>query len=84
MITTLQMYQPILSHDIIEYIGNEKAKSMKKNIIYFSSIFGVAIISTIAQVHLWYRFSFMGYSISNTLSLIIYKKAMKHPLITEK
>jgi hypothetical protein len=78
------MYQPILSHDIIAYIGGEEERTIRTNTLYFLGMFALSIANTISQVYMWYCFGFMGFSLSNTLSLLIYSKAMKHPLITEK
>ncbi len=49
---------------------------------YFIAIFSVTCFLVISQTSMWYYFAILGYNLSNTLSLIIYNKALKHPLIT--
>lgn len=83
MITSLQMYQPILSHDLIDYIGKAE-HSLKTGLIYFFAIFSISLLLAISQTFLWYYFGVLGFNLSNTLSLLIFQKALKHPLITEK
>ena len=38
----------------------------------------------LAESNSWNWLAVLGYDITNTLSLLIYNKAMKHPLLTEK
>jgi len=81
IITFLQMYQPILSHDVIEYISSDN-KTIKTGLIYFFTIFSINLFLSIVQTFIWYYFGVLGFNLSNTLSLLIYEKALKHPLIT--
>lgn len=45
---------------------------------------GLCLVSSIVQTFLWYYFAVLGYNLANTLSLLIYNKALKHPLVSEK
>lgn len=75
------MYMPILSHDVIDYIA-EGDRTVGKGLAYFFAIFGIALFLSITQTFFFYYFGILGYNLSNTFSLLIYNKALKHPLIT--
>lgn len=75
------MYQPILSHDVIDYIA-EGDRTTGTGLAYFFAIFGISLFLAISQTFMFYYFGILGYNLSNTLSLLIYNKALKHPLIT--
>jgi hypothetical protein len=79
----LQMVMPILSHIIMTYIESND-RSTKMSIIYFIAIFIVTLSMSFGSSFLIYHFGVLGYTLSNTLSLLIYQKALKHPLITQK
>lgn len=81
MINGLQMYKPILSHDIIEYLATGET-SVESGIFYFLLVLGVNLFIAITQTFIWYYFAILGYNLSNTLSLLIYNKSLKHPLVT--
>ena len=81
--TTLLMYSPILTHNIIAFIS-QKDRSMQLGICYFLQIFFLKIMMTLSQTFLYYYFAILGFNLSNTLSLLIYDKALRHPLITGK
>lgn len=51
---------------------------------YFLALFFINLFIAIAQTFLYYYFAILGFSLSNTLSLMIFNKALKHPLVTEK
>jgi hypothetical protein len=80
---SLQMYSPILSHDVIKYIA-EGEKTAGTSILYFFSIFAVTLFMALDTSYLFFSFGVLGFNLSNTLSLLIYNKALKHPLLTEK
>lgn len=47
-------------------------------------MFGLNLFMSILQTFMWYYFAILGYNLSNTMSLLIFDKALKHPLISEK
>lgn len=47
-------------------------------------MFGLNLFMSILQTFMWYFFAILGYNLSNTMSLLIFDKALKHPLISEK
>ena len=65
------------------YIGGGE-KSLLKSGLYFLSILGVRLLLGICLSHFYYRLGVFGFKLSNTLSLLIYTKALKHPLLAEK
>lgn len=75
------MYQPILSHDVIDYISSDD-RTLKTGLLYFFAIFFINLFLAVVQTFIWYYFGVLGFNLSNTLSLLIYEKALKHPLIT--
>lgn len=38
----------------------------------------------VAQSHVYYNFGILGYNLSNTLSLMLYEKSLKHPVLCLK
>ena len=52
--------------------------------LYFFVMFGLNLFMSILQTFMWYFFAILGYNLSNTMSLLIFDKALKHPLISEK
>lgn len=81
--SAFQMYTPILTHDIISYIS-DKDRVFETSLYFFLTILSIKFIMCLSQSFLYYYFTVLGFNISNTLSLMIYKKALDHPLITEK
>lgn len=81
--TGLQMYSPILSHDVIDYISQDN-KTTATSLVYFGSIFMVTLLMALDTSYLFFYFGVLGFNLSNTLSLLVYNKALKYPLITEK
>ena len=77
------MFQPILMKKIMDYV-NQGEKTASESSIYFCSIFLIRLLLAIILPHFYYKFGVFGFNLTNTLSLMIYKKAMKHPLLTEK
>lgn len=77
------MYSPILSHDIIGYISKGQ-KSIGMSLLYFFAIFMITLLMALDTSYLFYYFGVLGFNLSNTLSLLVYNKALKHPLITQK
>lgn len=77
------MYSPILSHDIINYI-TQGEKTPTTSLLYFLAIFTITMLMALLTSYLFFYFGVLGFNLSNTLSLMIFNKSLKHPLITEK
>jgi hypothetical protein len=45
--------------------------------------FGLALAKAITQSHLYFKFAVFGFNLSNTLSLLIYAKALKYPIVSQ-
>jgi hypothetical protein len=43
---------------------------------------GLAFTKAIIQSHLYFKFAVFGFNLSNTLSLLIYSKALKYPAVS--
>lgn len=75
------LYNPILSHDIIEYV-TEGRQSIGTSLTYFFTLLTLGILMVIIEANTWNWLAVLAYNLSNTLSLLIYSKALKHPLLT--
>jgi hypothetical protein len=42
----------------------------------------VTLLMALDTSYLFFYFGVLGFNLSNTLSLLVYNKALKHPLIT--
>ena len=82
MVAGCGMIQPILLNEIMEYIGGDK--TWLESGLYFLSILAVRLVLGICLSHFYYRMGVFGFKLSNTLSLLIYSKALKQPLLAEK
>jgi hypothetical protein len=67
------MSSPILTDQIIDYISSEGSdKHLERGIGLFVAVFFFALLRIIFQSHVYYTLGIIGYSLSNTLSLLIY------------
>lgn len=84
-ITILTMAAPVLTHLIITYIKKpSQERSLNQGIFLVLGISGISLVKALLQSHLYYKFAVLGFNLSNTLSLIIYDKALKYPALCEK
>lgn len=84
-ITILTMAAPVLTHLIITYIKKpSQERSLDQGIVLVIGISGISLLKALLQSHLYYKFAVLGFNLSNTLSLIIYDKALKYPALCEK
>lgn len=84
-ITILTMAAPVLTHLIITYIKKPlQERSLDQGIVLVIGISGISLLKALLQSHLYYKFAVLGFNLSNTLSLIIYDKALKYPALCEK
>lgn len=81
--TILQIAQPILTNQTIAYIEGE-SRNFKTGFLYFLGILSATLVMSLLMSQIYYIFAVLGFNLSNTLSLLIYNKTLKHPLITEK
>lgn len=44
----------------------------------------ITLLMAVDTSYLFFYFGVLGFNLSNTLSLLVYNKSLKHPLITEK
>jgi len=79
------MLQSVLSHNVIDYIADEeKIRTLEKDLFYFITILTFSFFLCVSNSFIWYYFNIIGYNVSNTLSLAIFYKSLKHPFISEK
>lgn len=52
------------------------------SVTYFVGIFMLTLLLALDTSYLFFYFGVLGFNLSNTLSLLVYNKALKHPLIT--
>lgn len=77
------MYQPILMNQIISYAMSED-KNIIDSLLTFLALLFTTLIIAIATSQISYHFGMLGYNLSTTIDLMLYRKALKHPLMTEK
>lgn len=53
---------------------------MSKGVTLFIGVFFLAFGKLIAQSHVYFNFGILGFNLSNTLSLLLYEKSLKHPI----
>lgn len=80
------MYAPIITDQIITYIeeGPANERSTSKGLSLFIGVLVLTLFKLIAQSHVYYNFGILGYNLSNTLSLLLYEKSLKHPVLCLK
>ena len=84
-ITILTMAAPVLTHLIITYIKKPtQERSLEEGIVLVIGISAISLVKALLQSHLYYKFAVLGFNLSNTLSLIIYDKALRYPALCDK
>ena len=79
------MYTPILTSQIMEFVkDNPSERDLLIAILFFSAVFIVTFFRTVSENQLYYNFGVFGYNLSNSLSLLIYSKALRYPVLCEK
>jgi ATP-binding cassette subfamily C (CFTR/MRP) protein 1 len=79
------MYGPIITDQIIGYIEEGSAnREMTKGIGLFIGVFFLAFFKLLSQSHVFYNFAIIGFNLSNTLSVLLYEKSLKHPVLCQK
>lgn len=84
VIELLQLIPPVVTDMIIKYVENKTAETenIETGLIYFFSLLFSLLLNAIILSQLFYQFNTLGYIVRNCLSLMIYEKALNHPLIT--
>lgn len=79
------MYSPVITDQIIGFIEEGSTKrEVGKGVGLFIGVFMLAFFKLIAQSHVFYNFGILGYNLSNTLSLLLYQKSLRHPVLCLK
>lgn len=80
------MYAPIITDQIITYIEDAPSneRSTSQGLSLFVGVLLLTLFKMIAQSHVYYNFGILGYNLSNTLSLLLYEKSLKHPVLCLK
>ena len=52
--------------------------------IYFLAIFTCSLVVSVLIAQIMFYFVVLGFNISNSLTLMIFHKALKHPLLASK
>ena len=86
LFVAFSMYAPIVTDQIISYIeeGPTKDRSLTKGVGLFVIVFFMNFFKIIANSHVLFNFGVLGFNLSNTLSLLIYDKSLKHPVLCLK
>ena len=79
----LEMYYPILMNQIMDY-AKEEDKTTEKSFLLFFLCFFTGLIVSFSVAHISYIFGLFGFNLSNALTLLIYNKSLKHPLLASK
>jgi ABC-type bacteriocin/lantibiotic exporter with double-glycine peptidase domain len=84
-ITVFTMAAPVLTHRIIGYIKQPaEDRSTEEGLLLVGGITLLALAKALLQSHLYYRFAVLGFNLSNTLSLLVFAKALRYPALCEK
>lgn len=81
-ITIFTMTAPVLTHMIIGYIKKPvEEREAKEGALLVTGITLLALAKALLQSHLYYRFAVLGFNLSNTLSLLVFAKALRYPAL---
>jgi hypothetical protein len=77
------MLLPIITKMVIIYVQSDD-KSLSQGIQLIGLILLLKAIRNLAQTHMWFNFSILGFNLCNSLTLCIYDKALKYPTLCSK
>lgn len=77
------MLLPNITKLVINYVEGEN-KEVQMGIILLGSILLLKFVQNLAETHLFFDFTVLGYNVSNGLSLCIFNKALKYPTLCSK
>jgi hypothetical protein len=79
------MYAPVITDQIINYIEEDSSsRELQKGIALFIGVILLTFFKILSQSHVFYKFGIIGFNLSNTLSLLLYEKSLKHPVLCLK
>lgn len=81
--TAVSMLLPTLTGMVINYVEKGE-KELKTGLIFIALILALKFCQNLAETHLLYHFTVLGYNSCNSLSLCIYNKASKYPTLCSK
>lgn len=84
MNVALSMYSPFLASQVMDYISNKSDYEVSYGYI----LFGLTIISSffrfMSESQMNYKFGQIGLNMTNSITMLIYNKALKYPSSSEK
>jgi ABC-type multidrug transport system fused ATPase/permease subunit len=81
--TIITMMAPALTHKIISFVKlGEIDRQTSEGAWLVILILVVTLGKAIVQTHLYYQFAVFGFNLSNTISLVLYQKALKYPSLS--
>lgn len=81
--TTISMLLPNVTKMVISYVEGDN-KELKMGVLLLASILVLKFIQNLAESHLFYHFTVLGYNVTNGLSLCVFNKALKYPTLCSK
>ena len=79
------MYAPVITDQIINYIEEDSSsRELQKGVTLFIGVILLTFFKILSQCHVLYKFGIIGFNLSNTLSLLLYEKSLKHPVLCLK
>ena len=83
--TLITMMAPALTHKIISFVKlDEIDRQASEGAWLIILIIVVTLGKAIVQTHLYYQFAVFGFNLSNTISLVLYQKALKYPSLSSQ
>ena len=75
--TLLAMSTPIVTHKIVEFVKlPTEEKTFREGAWIMFWVVTVTLGKSMIQTHLYYSFALLGYNVSTTLSLLLFKKSL--------
>ena len=75
--TLLAMSTPIITHNIVEFVKlPTEDKTFREGVWIMFWVVVITLGKSMIQTHLYYSFALLGYNVSTTLSLLLFKKSL--------
>jgi len=81
MTTLITMTAPALTHRIISFVKLDDRTTSEGAWLIFLLVL-VTIGKAMVQTHLYYQFAVIGFNLSNTISLLLYRKTLRYPSLS--
>ena len=81
---TMEAVSPYLTAVIMRYIGDREGYPSYFGGLIFALTILLQVVRSVSNSHLFYRFSKLGISMTNNLTLLIFSKSLKYPSVAEK